>query len=749
MTARWLAGIAVLCVFGACREGETRTQTIVMIDATPLAKGAVAHVNVKATSLDDASSRELSSDGDWPVKLVFAPKNEDASRHFKLELSARGDDSAEVVGASLTMGFVAHAVRYATVTIDDGCAQPDNASCVDSSCNSFNVDAASLGTSLANPLRLTLKCKAPGEITPPDTTTQNNTLQDGGITTLMDATAGNAAGHAGVTAAAGNGGSGPVTPPTQAGSSGGPTMIGPCRDGYEARNGDCSDVDECAAGKPCGMHGSCENTQGSYMCHCEAGFAGDRGPCADVDECTSGTSGCAGSCINEEGGFHCECQEGSWLKADGKGCARFGRPQKVNFTSSTVLCTPQIAMDEAGRGLAVWIQGDGNQSELWTNRYTPGTGWGLATKLATSGSVESPRVALDPQGNGLVIWVQTGANHKDLWGARYAATGKFEFPKPLESEDAGDVSSPKLTLDANGNGFAVWTYYNGSRTEIWADRWLAETPHFLGAGRVVGNENIGVVSAEISLDASGAGNMVWTQFNITDGSTELHFAPWTQHFDPTTGWSSLPRLLDLTTDSAGLPDIQLEAHGSGNVVWRRVGADGGSIMVRGLDGATLAPLKLLSPSVLTPQDAYAVVASQPRIASSPAGNAAAVWSDTTGGVNRVYGSTYRSSTSEWAAAISLSPGASTQFTPPQVALDADGYGFGVWTDCPATNTRVIRAQRVHPETGFGGAVVDIDSDLTPSTASPVRFALDAHGVGVLVWDRQNAMQYEVWAARLE
>jgi hypothetical protein len=138
---------------------------------------------------------------------------------------------------------------------------------------------------------------------------------------------------------------------------------------------------------------------------------------------------------------------------------------------------------------------------------------------------------------------------------------------------------------------------------------------------------------------------------------------------------------------------------------------------------------------------------QPHVASSPAGNSAAVWSDTTDG-SRVLGSTRLSATSEWTAAISLSPAASLQFTPSQVALDADGYGFAIWTDYPANNTRVIRAQRVHPETGFGSAV-DVDSDLTPSIASPVRLALDAQGAGVLVWDRQNAMQYEVWASRLE
>jgi hypothetical protein len=149
-----------------------------------------------------------------------------------------------------------------------------------------------------------------------------------------------------------------------------------------------------------------------------------------------------------------------------------------------------------------------------------------------------------------------------------------------------------------------------------------------------------------------------------------------------------------------------------------------------------------------PQLTYAWVASQPRIASSPAGNAAAIWSDTGDGGNRVYAS-HRTATSEWSTPITLSPSVSTLLTSPQVALDASGYGFGIWADYPATTTRVIRAQRIQPDTGFVSAV-DLDSDETPNPASPLRFALDGQGAGLVIWDRQtSAMQYEVWGTRLE
>ncbi|CAC5379530.1 unnamed protein product [Mytilus coruscus] len=44
-----------------------------------------------------------------------------------------------------------------------------------------------------------------------------------------------------------------------------------CKNGYQDKNGDCTDVNECER-KPCPEHSNCTNTSGSFMCTCWIGY---------------------------------------------------------------------------------------------------------------------------------------------------------------------------------------------------------------------------------------------------------------------------------------------------------------------------------------------------------------------------------------------------------------------------------------------------------------------------------------------
>ncbi|CAG2249156.1 unnamed protein product [Mytilus edulis] len=56
-----------------------------------------------------------------------------------------------------------------------------------------------------------------------------------------------------------------------------------CKNGYQDKNGDCTDVNECER-KPCPEHSNCTNTIGSFMCTCWIGYVNT-------------SMGCQGSCI--------------------------------------------------------------------------------------------------------------------------------------------------------------------------------------------------------------------------------------------------------------------------------------------------------------------------------------------------------------------------------------------------------------------------------------------------------------------
>jgi hypothetical protein len=91
----------------------------------------------------------------------------------------------------------------------------------------------------------------------------------------------------------------------------------PCTTGYVGFDGDCRDVDECAAGAPCGVGalamGGCTNLEGSYRCACSAGYLAPTsgGTCANVDECAASVNPCGvGACTDNAGSYLCTCPMG-------------------------------------------------------------------------------------------------------------------------------------------------------------------------------------------------------------------------------------------------------------------------------------------------------------------------------------------------------------------------------------------------------------------------------------------------------
>uniref|UniRef100_A0ABD2X472 EGF-like domain-containing protein n=1 Tax=Trichogramma kaykai TaxID=54128 RepID=A0ABD2X472_9HYME len=93
-----------------------------------------------------------------------------------------------------------------------------------------------------------------------------------------------------------------------------------CPRGYEVRNRDCVDVNECERGRPCGSS-KCLNAPGSYRCLCEAGFENDAtGACQDIDECSRDPASCQHECYNTWGGYRCGCKYGYRLKPDNRTC---------------------------------------------------------------------------------------------------------------------------------------------------------------------------------------------------------------------------------------------------------------------------------------------------------------------------------------------------------------------------------------------------------------------------------------------
>jgi hypothetical protein len=141
-------------------------------------------------------------------------------------------------------------------------------------------------------------------------------------------------------------------------------------------------------------------------------------------------------------------------------------------TSNTEIEEARIAVNPAGNALAIWIE-EGAPKEIWGNRYTVGTGWGTAQRLAVAtASTEGLEIAMDQGGNAIAVWMQYTPNVADsteIMALRYVAGTGWGTALSIDNE-TDDVIDPHLAFDASGNAVVVWVSYDGNVNNVRANR---------------------------------------------------------------------------------------------------------------------------------------------------------------------------------------------------------------------------------------------------------------------------------------
>ncbi len=96
--------------------------------------------------------------------------------------------------------------------------------------------------------------------------------------------------------------------------------------------------------------------------------------------------------------------------------------------------------------------------------------WAIATVIATD--AQSPQVAIAASGNALAVWQRDDGTHSNIWANRYDPTSaSWGTATVIESDDAGNAEAPHVVIDNAGNGIAVWRQDDGTRYNIWANRY--------------------------------------------------------------------------------------------------------------------------------------------------------------------------------------------------------------------------------------------------------------------------------------
>jgi hypothetical protein len=224
---------------------------------------------------------------------------------------------------------------------------------------------------------------------------------------------------------------------------------------------------------------------------------------------------------------------------------------------------PRIGLDANGDAVAVWIHFDGAKNDVWANHYTAGWGWGTATTIGDgSGDAGVPQVGVDTNGNAVAVWQQSDGIRTNIWTNRYAAASGWGAAALIETNDAGDAANPQVAVDANGNAAAVWQQSDGSRTNIWANRYAAASGW--GAAALIETDDTGdAANPQVAVDASGNAVAVWQQ---SDG---IRTNIWANRYMAGRSWDIAALIESDNKGDAVFPRIGVDADGNAVAVWQQ------------------------------------------------------------------------------------------------------------------------------------------------------------------------------------
>ena len=297
----------------------------------------------------------------------------------------------------------------------------------------------------------------------------------------------------------------------------------------------------------------------------------------------------------------------------------WGTAVLIQYDNSRDAMLPQIAMNDAGVAIAVWMQSDIPHFNIWANRFD-GVSWGTAEMVETddAGDAMLPQIAMDDTGAAIAVWRQNDGTRNNIWANRFDGVS-WGTAEMIETDDTGDATLPQIAMDGTGAAIAVWTQNDDNsvnlRANIWANRFDGSS---WGAPELVETNSTSLATLpQITMDDTGAAIAVWIQYDEYPASLWSNI--WANRFDGFS-WSTPEMIETYDAGDASDPQIAIDGTGAAIAVWHQWDTVSGlgSIWANRFDGSSWS-----TPEVIETDDARD--ASNPQIAMDGTGNAVAVW----------------------------------------------------------------------------------------------------------------------------
>lgn len=410
----------------------------------------------------------------------------------------------------------------------------------------------------------------------------------------------------------------------------------------------------------------------------------------------------------------------------------WGVAQTIGVTNGSHAFGPQVAVHANGHAVAVWYQfTSSGRSDIWANRYTPATGWGTAELIEAddAGPANDVQIAMDANGNAIAVWRQHDGTRNNIRANRYdAAAARWGTVEPIETDDAGNASAPRVALNPAGNAVAVWHQFDGVRNNIWANRYDATLGRWESA-QIIEVTDGDAVQPDVGIDAAGNAWAIWSQFDGVEFSVYAN----RYDYDAAIGAGSWDTAAPIESTVGDTGYVRVAVHASGNAmaVWGQFDGSRYRLWARHYDAAS----GWKSAQAVENGDGI----DAPQIEMDANGNGVAIWTNYASAQDEIW--VNRFSGGAWGAAEMLSS-TSGDAGAPQVAFDALGNAIAVWHQSDGTRDN-IWARHFDIASAMWAPTTPLESESGPADSAQV--GVDANGSAVAVWSQRIGSYFDVRA----
>ena len=266
---------------------------------------------------------------------------------------------------------------------------------------------------------------------------------------------------------------------------------------------------------------------------------------------------------NQSGGvFKSECRDGIWTEL----------AERISQAGRNAIY-PQVAMDDSGNAVIVWWEYDVSSTtsdQILACEYRNGVWTDPESISPNAGDAIYPQVAMDNNGNAVIVWLQKDGEGKWQICMSENRNGTWTSPEEL----AGDITDtshtifgcPQVAMDNNGNAVIVWRQQDGE------DKWQIYMIEYRDGTwstepTIISPEDGDVRNPQVAMDDSGNAVIAWGQYA---GSSVRGYKIFKiEYRDGAWTHPNIDEFICLDEGPAHYPQVAMDGSGSAVIAWHQ------------------------------------------------------------------------------------------------------------------------------------------------------------------------------------